>query len=240
MAWSRWRGSPTELADLVVVDLPLRGQWTAVNTPAHRIPSHGTDMLGQRYAFDFVRTDARKGFHLHPAGTVRSYLIGGRTRECYGWGQPVHAAFDGQVVRARDGVPEREWLHVVRELAGVLRNSFTFRPTQEGVDRVAGNHVVVRMDAMPAIHGFYAHLVPGSVAVEAGRTVTVGDQIGRVGHTGNSTAPHLHFQLMDSADPLQGGGIPCAFREYEAHRDGRWVRVERGIPRRGERIRSLP
>ena len=44
-------------------------------------------MLGQRYAFDFVRIDDRKGFHLHPAGTLRSYLIGGRTRDCYGWGE---------------------------------------------------------------------------------------------------------------------------------------------------------
>lgn len=240
MSRSARRGSLAELADPVVVELPLIGEWTALTTPAHRIPSHGTDMLGQRFAFDFVRTDARKGFHLHPAGTVRSYLIGGRTRECYGWGQPVHAAFDGQVVQARDGVPEREWLHVVRELAGVLWNAFTFKPTEEGIDRVAGNHVIVRMDATPTIHGFYAHLAPGSVAVETGQVVRAGDQIGRVGHTGNSTAPHLHFQLMDAADPLRARGIPCAFREYEANRDGRWVRVERGIPRRGEPIRSIP
>ena len=35
----------------VVVDFPLRGEnWMAVTTPAHRVPSHGTDMLGQRYA----------------------------------------------------------------------------------------------------------------------------------------------------------------------------------------------
>ncbi|HJS27439.1 MAG TPA: M23 family peptidase, partial [Actinomycetota bacterium] len=44
-----------ELDDPVVVGFPLRGEWAAATTPAHRIPSHGTDMLGQRYAFDFVR-----------------------------------------------------------------------------------------------------------------------------------------------------------------------------------------
>ena len=58
-----------ELDDPVVVDFPLRGEWAAANTPAHRIPSHGTDMLGQRYAFDFVRIDiiARASTCIRPA-----------------------------------------------------------------------------------------------------------------------------------------------------------------------------
>jgi hypothetical protein len=232
--------TPGELSDPVIVDFPLRGEWTAVNTPAHRIPSHGTDQLGQRYAYDLVRTDpARRGMHLHPAGTIRSYLIGGRTRECYGWGQPVHAPFDGKVVRAVDGVPERAWMHVTRELALVLKNAVTFRPDEQGAAALAGNHVILRMDDEPTIHAVVAHLTTGSVAVEEGMAVRSGDLIGRVGHTGNSTAPHLHFQLMDGPDPLRAGGIPCAFRGYEAHRGGRWVRVERGFPRKGERIRSV-
>ena len=225
-----------ELDDAVVVELPLRGEWAAATTPAHKIPSHGTDMLGQRYAFDLVRIDDRKGLHLHPAGTLRSYVIGGRTRECYGWGQPVHAAFDGEVVEAVDGVPERAWLHVVRELPLVLKNSVSFDPAKRGLDPILGNHVIVRTGETFAL---FAHLAPGTVAVEAGQMVRTGDVIGRVGHTGNSTAPHLHFQLMDSSELTQARGIPCAFREYLVDRGGRWERVERGIPRKADRIRSV-
>ena len=44
---------------------------------------------------------------------------------------------------------------------------------------------------------------------------------------------------MDSADPLQATGIPCAFAAYLVERDGQWQRVERGIPHRRERIRSV-
>ena len=226
----------SELDDPMVVEFPLRGEWAAATTPAHRIPSHGTDMLGQRYAFDFVRIDDRNGFHLHPAGTLRSYLIGGRTRDCYGWGQPIHAAFDGKVVEAVDGVPERAWLHVLRELALVVKNAVTFDPAKRGLDPVLGNHVVMRTGDTFAL---FAHLAPGSVAVNNGETVQAGEVIGGVGHTGNSTAPHLHFQLMDSADLLKAKGVPSAFAEYLGKSDGRWERIERGIPRRHERIRSL-
>jgi murein DD-endopeptidase MepM/ murein hydrolase activator NlpD len=192
-------------------------------------------MLGQRYAFDLVRIDDRKGFHLHPAGALRSYLIGGRTRDCYGWGRPVHATFDGEVVEAVDRVPERAWLHVIRELALVLKNAVSFDPRKRGLNPILGNHVIVRAGETYAL---FAHLAPGTVTVRTGETIGAGHVIGRVGHTGNSTAPHLHFQLMDSADLLKAEGIPCAFAEYLMERGGRWVRVERGIPGERDRIRS--
>ena len=221
----------------VVVGFPLRGEWVAVRTPAHRIPSHGTDMLGQRYAFDFVRPDHRKGLHLHPAGALRTSLLGERTRDYYGWGQPIYAAFDGQVVAAVDRVPERARVHMVREVTHALTTTVGFDPARRGVDPVAGNHVIVQgADAL----ALFAHLAPGTVSVTTGQQVWAGEVIGRVGHTGNSTAPHLHFQLMDSADPLLANGIPCAFEEYLVQRNGGWERVECGIPGRYERIRSVP
>jgi hypothetical protein len=225
-----------ELDDPVVVELPLRGGWSVERSPADRIPSHGTDVLGQRYAYDLVRTDHRPGLHLHPAGTLRWLLIGGRTRDCYGWGQPVHAAVDGVIVQAVDGVAERQWLHVVRESWVAVKTTVSF--AQQGLDpvRLAGNHVVMATGGMYAL---YAHLAPGSVVVTRGQQVRAGEVLGRVGHSGNSTAPHLHFHLMDSADPLQARGIPCAFSAYLVERDGQWQRVERGIPHRRERIRSI-
>jgi hypothetical protein len=225
-----------ELDDPVVVELPLRGEWSVETTPAYQIPSHGTDVLGQRYAYDLVRTDHRPGLHLHPAGTLRSYLVGGRTRDCYGWGQPVHAAFDGVIVEAVDGVAERQWLHVVRETWLALKNTLAYARGRLDPTRLAGNHVIM---ATGGTYALYAHLVPGSVAVTSGQRVRAGEVIGRVGHTGNSTAPHLHFHLMDSAEPLQAKGIPCAFAEYLVKRDGQRRRVERGIPDRRERISSV-
>jgi murein DD-endopeptidase MepM/ murein hydrolase activator NlpD len=228
--------SAAELAGARVVDFPLRGEWMAAHTPADRIPSHGTDMLGQRYAFDLIRFDPRKGSEYHPRGGLRATLTGVPTRECHGWGEPVHAPLDGVVVAARDGIPERTRIILVRELALVLWNGLTFRPTPEHLHRVMGNHVILRCGD---VHAGFAHLTTGSVAVRDGQEVRAGEVLGRVGHTGNSTAPHLHFQLMDGPDPLTARGVPCAFRAYETWRDGTWQRAENAIPTSTERIRSV-
>jgi hypothetical protein len=192
-----------ELDGAVVVDFPLRGEnWVAVNTPGDRIPSHGTDMLGQRFAYDLLQVDRRRSLHDHPAGTLRRLIVGVRPRDCYAWGAEIHAPLDGEIVRAS----------------------------------VLGNHVIMRSGN---IFAGFAHLVPGSVAAQAGQSVLRGDVLGRVGHTGNSTSPHLHFQLMDSPDLMTAKGLPCAFHSYEVSRNGSWESVQNGVPRKIDRIRYV-
>ncbi len=223
-----------ELEGAVVVKFPLRGEWIAITSPGDRVPSHGVDMLAQRFAYDFIRTDRRRGLNVHPGSAWRTNIIGGRTRECYAWGQPVHMPFDGEVVAALDGYPERSWVLPIRELALVLKNALTFNPTR-GLQPVVGNFVVARSN--DGVFAAFAHLTTGSVVVAPGQVVRVGEVIGRVGHTGNSTAPHLHFQLMNGPDPITASGVPCAFRELEVERDGAWERVSDVVPRRQDRIR---
>jgi hypothetical protein len=228
----------SELDDPVVVELPLRGEWTVLQTPAHRIPSHGTDAFGQRYAYDILRTDGRRGVHVHPASTLRWALLGGRTRDCYGWGEPVHAAAPGEVVTAVDGVAERARVHPLLEIWFLYRTTRRFRRARRAVDpaELAGNHVIVRTGEVFAL---YAHLGPRSVAVRVGERVGTGQVVGRLGHSGNSTAPHVHFHLMDSADPWRARGVPCAFADYLVQRKDRWEPVHAGIPQRFERVRSV-
>ncbi len=227
------RSGRAELDGAIAVGFPLRGEWRAATTPARMVPSHGTDMLAQRYAYDLLRVDDRES--IHPASKLRQYLLGVPTRECFAWGQPVHAVLDGDVVAAADGTPEPRYLHALRALAGVLWTAFTFRP-DKGFRSVAGNHVII---GDGATYSAYAHLAPGSVAVERGQRVRAGDVIGRVGHTGNSTSPHLHFQLMDGPDPTTAAGLPCAFADVEVKRNGRWVRESSVIPDRTDPIRSV-
>jgi murein DD-endopeptidase MepM/ murein hydrolase activator NlpD len=150
----------------------------------------------------------------------------------------VAAVGELEVVAAVDDVAERQWVNGLRESWRAIRNARRYATGRAPFDPrvLAGNHVIVRSAEAVAL---YAHLAPGSVAVRAGDRVPVGAMIGRVGHTGNSTAPHLHFQLMDSTDVHGARGVPCAFARYLERRDGDWVLVGNGIPGRHERIRSV-
>jgi murein DD-endopeptidase MepM/ murein hydrolase activator NlpD len=131
-------------------------------------------------------------------------------------------------------MPERARVHPVREAVLATKNGLTFKPSR--LPSILGNHVILRSGD---IFAGLAHLAPGSVEVAEGQRVSTGDILGRVGHSGNSTSPHLHFQLMDSADLMAARGIACAFRAYEVERQGTWVRVTDAIPGRRERLRSV-
>jgi murein DD-endopeptidase MepM/ murein hydrolase activator NlpD len=60
----------------------------------------------------------------------------------------------------------------------------------------------------------YAHLQPGSIQVHLHDQVPRGTVIARLGNSGNSTGPHLHFQVTDSDSVLQSEGVPYAFEKF--------------------------
>ena len=202
----------------VVVEFPLRGIWTATQTPAERVPSHGTDYFGQRYAYDFARIENHK---YYPASVLSHLFRNVPSSSFHCWDQPVHSCCRGVVTTAADGWPDRARVNYFVEL---LRSSdiagSDYRP-------LAGNYIIVKSEGAYAMYG---HLRQGSVLVQVGQTVAEGEVIGRVGNSGNSTMPHLHFQLMDAPDPLEAVGVPCAFQSYDLYEKECWTEVRGGIP----------
>lgn len=62
----------------------------------------------------------------------------------------------------------------------------------------------------------YGHMINGSVRVKPGDKVTEGQVIGRMGNSGNSDAPHLHFQVVtDNPVFLGAEGYPIVYRSFD-------------------------
>jgi hypothetical protein len=233
-------GSGASLQDPIVVAFPLRGEWVAVHTPAQRVPSHGTDLFAQTFAYDLWRTDPERKDAFYRSSHLRYWTRGVSLDDCYGYGDPVHAVFAGTVLRASATVPDRRHLQPILDLGKVIWNSIVFSLGRNDPWQFIGNHVLLQSSERDDVFAMYAHLAQGSVAVQVGDQIRVGDRIGHVGHTGNSTAPHLHFQLMNGPDPATATGLAAAFNAYE-ERDGEaWRFVEGGFPPRDRRIRSVP
>jgi murein DD-endopeptidase MepM/ murein hydrolase activator NlpD len=222
----------------LVLDFPMRGEWIAPTTPAKRVPSHGLDAFGETYAYDFVKVAPDRRSDKFYEGSVLGYLARGVPLDrCCGWGAEILAPCDGEIVLAEDGVAERNPVALRSDMKYMIEVTRRFKAGKASYREVAGNYIVMKCSG--GFFALFAHLKRGSVRAGAGRRIARGEVIGQVGHSGNSTAPHLHFQTMDRAEVASARGLPCAFRDYEERRGGDWVRVERGVPGPRNRIRRL-
>lgn len=152
-------------------------------------PVDGKLRLAERFAIDFVQLDEEgKLFEGDPSDLNNWHF----------YGAEIYAAASGRVVGVLDGLPDQP--------PGQLPPSAT-------IVTAGGNHVVVDMgDGRFAL---YAHLIPNSIAVSEGEFVEKGRVLGRLGNSGNTDAPHLHFHVMDSAAPLNSNGLPYVFKNWE-------------------------
>ena len=215
----------------VLLSLPFTGRWLVQNSPARRVPSHGTDLLGERYAIDFVPVDDRG--RTADRRDWRTALATEPVERFSGFGRPILAPADGVVVAVHDGEPDHEARRSQLALAGYLLGQR--ERLRQGVNAIAGNHVLLRLrDGRRGGGPFLGlvHLRAGSVRVGVGDAVRTGQPITQCGNSGNSTQPHLHLQVMDSADLSVARGLPMAFRHYAEWRRGdrRPEERETGIP----------
>ena len=186
--------APVELhAQLPEIGPPLAGKgWVAINGcceagGAHRasgLSANGGIYYGQRFAIDWMRLD-EKGRLVHgdPAD-VHNYTD---------YGVDVLAVADGKVVQVLDALGDQP--------PGKLPD-----PKTMTVENVLGNHVI--LDLGNGVYAFYAHMEKGSIVVAEGQHVKRGDVLGKLGNSGNTSAPHLHFHLMEGPSALASNGIP--------------------------------
>jgi hypothetical protein len=146
------------------------------------LPIDGRVWVAQRYAVDWEQLDAANHIYTGANEKPESYVI---------FGKQVFAVADATVESVIDGQPEQIPGHYPTNITPAMAD---------------GNSVILKLGE--SSYALYAHMQPGSIKVRSGDTVKTGQVIGLVGNTGNSVAPHLHFQMMDGPSSLASNGLP--------------------------------
>ncbi|AIQ71680.1 metalloendopeptidase [Paenibacillus graminis] len=110
----------------------------------------------------------------------------------YTFGQNITAPADGVVTGVVNDIPDNTPVGVTNE------------------KEPAGNVVVIDHGGE---YSFLAHLKQGSVTVKKGDSVKTGDVIGKAGNSGNSSEPHLHYQVSDGADLFSSRSLNIRWKD---------------------------
>jgi len=102
------------------------------------------------------------------------------------FGAAVVSPCDGVVVGSRNDLPD-------------------LIPPETDRQNARGNHLIIDCGGFNVE---LAHLQHGSVSAQVGASVSAGDDIGKVGNSGNTTEPHLHIHAVDRASRT---GIAMSF-----------------------------
>lgn len=194
--------APLKIADAkpLIIGPPLAGAgWVAANGCCNPDIVHRGSVQSvngglydsQRFAIDWMRLDEQGRLVHGDESDVRNYTD---------YGADVLAVADGRVVSAVNNLDD--------QIPGRLPD-----PSTINIETVDGNHVVV--DLGGGRFAFYAHLQKNSVRVKPGHEVKKGAVLGKLGNTGNTSAPHLHFHVMNRPSPLASDGVPYLIDAFD-------------------------
>lgn len=158
------------------------------------------------YALDIMKVDAEGRTHTGRGDRLEDYL---------GWDEPFYAVAAGRVVEVRDGNPDN--------------------PARKIPDGAAEKHNGVSIDHGNGEFSWYVHAKNGSIVVKVGDQVEKGQLLGRVGNSGASAVPHLHFTLVAHGNL----SVPWACDDYQLIApDGTPIPVSRACWREGWTIET--
>ena len=185
---------------------PLRGAWYVGNGPGFNTEHRWANP--EEFAFDMAQVGADGLTHSGDGTHFTDY---------HDYGADVLAMGAGKVVRTHDGEAEDP---KAMQQPGESDDAYGVRLKKDqaarlarGIGGIAGNFVMI--DHGGGEFSLYAHMQKASLRVKEGNAVRAGEVLGKLGSSGNSTEPHLHFQLCDHPDPLMCAGIPLRFSNVE-------------------------
>src|SRR5215470_11063992 len=184
----------------VIIGPPLAGPgWVAANGCCNPDITHrgsvqsvnGALYDSQRFAIDWMRLNEQGRLIHGDESDVHNYSD---------YGADVLAVANAKVVSVLNNLDD--------QVPGRLPE-----PSSITIETVDGNHVA--LDLGGGRFAFYAHLQKNSIKVRPGDTVKKGAVLGKLGNTGNTSAPHLHFHIMNRPSPIAADGIPYLIDTFD-------------------------
>ena len=170
----------------------------------------------QRFAIDWFHLKTADSMFAGDSKNNRSYRA---------YGADVLAVADATVARMKDGIPENT--------PGEDPNAVPITDDAE-----LGNYLI--LDLGGGNYCLYAHLQPGTLRVKAGDRVKRGQSLGLLGNSGNSTEPHLHFQVMNGTSLLDPEGVPYLIDSFELLSGPNAGRETDAMPMDNMRVKFAP
>jgi len=161
--------------------LPFKGEWTVFWGGDTKELNYHVVDQAQKNAFDLLITD-EKG---------NSYKTIGQTNDdYYVFGKEIIAPAAGEVVLVVEGIKDNT-------------------PGEMNPIYVPGNTVIIKTANDEYL--FFAHFKQHSIKVKQGQQVKQGELLGLCGNSGNSTEPHLHFQIQNVENMNKATGVKSYF-----------------------------
>ncbi|MCM3715611.1 M23 family metallopeptidase [Alkalihalobacillus oceani] len=163
--------------------MPITGSWLTFWGGTNQLVNYHYPVESQRYAYDLVVVENGSTFE-GEATNNESY---------HAFGKEVVAPAAGTVVSVENGIADNT--------PGIETNE------QEPL----GNHVII--DHHNGEYSVLAHFQQGSLQVSEGDQVEAGQLLGLCGNSGNSSEPHIHFHVADSAEWEEAASIRITFED---------------------------
>jgi hypothetical protein len=175
------------------------------------LPFRGLGVVGQ----DWVTNGGHGGgigtdFAVDLRGLDRNYAEqindADENASAVGWGREILASAAGTVTYARDDVPNNP-------RPGNGFETTTYAAVHDPIMAFYGNCVII--DHGNSEYSLMAHMQQGSVTVKVGERVAAGQVIGKLGNSGDSFGPHVHYQLQSGPLRFQGQSLPFRFQNID-------------------------
>ncbi len=226
---------PRTYEDKTALILPLRGKilvWEGHDFYAHhqrvplsdaRVQSLGITANSNSFASDFIYVD-EEGREYHDDPRVLT--------NWNSYGRPIYSPGMGVVVAIANDIPEN-WF----EDASATRIGHPKLPPGKDPKDI-GNFVL--LDHRNGEYSLLVHMKAGSVTVKPGDRVLQGQVLGRIGFSGDSIFPHLHYSLMDGPEVFKAWGLPAYFSQFRRVLGATSMKVEHGPVDSGDFVESYP